>query len=86
MLAAGVAGVAGVSALASQWSESTPPPTKDLAHIFAEIDTDRSGLVSATELQKALHKHGHPGSNAQVSEMMRSALSLSVKSQLSFHH
>lgn len=75
MLVAGVA-AAGVGVFgASQWSdERTPQPSgKSAAHIFAEIDTDKSGLVSATELKKALHKHGHPGSNAQVSEMMKLA-------------
>ena len=53
---------------------TAPPPSgKSAAHIFAEIDTDKSGLVSATELKKALHKHGHPGSNAQVDQMMKLA-------------
>ena len=78
MLAAGVAGIAGVGTLfgASQWSaepQQPPPSGKSAAHIFAEIDTDKSGLVSATELKKALHKHGHPGSEKQVSEMMKLA-------------
>ena len=76
MLMAGVA-AAGVGVLgASQWSAESPPPKpsgKTAAQIFAEIDTDKSGLVSATELKKALHKHGHPGSKAQVSEMMKLA-------------
>ncbi len=76
MLMAGVA-AAGVGVLgASQWSAESPPPKpsgKTAAPIFAEIDTDKSGLVSATELKKALHKHGHPGSKAQVSEMMKLA-------------
>jgi len=76
MLMAGVA-AAGVGVLgASQMSAESPPPKpsgKTAAQIFAEIDTDKSGLVSATELKKALHKHGHPGSKAQVSEMMKLA-------------
>jgi hypothetical protein len=75
MLVAGVA-AAGVGVFgASQWSSESPPPPsgKSAAHIFAEIDTDKSGLVSATELKKALHKHGHPGSNAQVDQMMKLA-------------
>ncbi|KAJ1454153.1 hypothetical protein M885DRAFT_442803, partial [Pelagophyceae sp. CCMP2097] len=60
----------GYTALSSVVDGFLPEALNKLQHLFAEIDEDSSGYISAEELQKLFKKMKLPTSKAQVVEII----------------